>query len=146
MSLWLCGIQTWYCALILRRHALYRRFRVSTKQAISSLDCDKSLLDFVIYLVLTWLLPMGIKGYSLTRSLSKLQKFCNCLFYWVHVNMVRGTLLKRNRIMMHVDFNLSVILILYISKMSSSFLNVLQITFLFLLFCFVFFNADFPRV
>ena len=48
--------------------------------------------------------------------------------------------------MMHVDFNLSVILILYISKMSSSFLNVLQITFLFLLFCFVFFNADFPRV
>ena len=49
--------------------------------------------------------------------------------------------------MMHVSFNLSVILILYISKMSSSFLNVIQITFLFLLlFCFGFSQADVPKV
>ena len=34
---------------------------------VSSLDCDKSLLDLAIYVVLTWLLPMGVKGYSLTK-------------------------------------------------------------------------------
>ena len=46
--------------------------------------------------------------------------------------------------MMHVDCNLSVILIFYISKMSSSFLNVLQITFLFCCcFALVFFMQTF---
>ena len=145
MSLWLFGIQTWCCALILRRHALYRRFRVSTTQPISSLDCDKSLLDLVIYLVLTWLLPWESKDIHLLGLYQNAKN--SAIVYWVHVNMVRGTLLKRNWIMMHVSFNLSVILILYISKMSSSFLNVLQITFLFLLlFCFGFSQADVPRV
>ena len=45
---------------------LYAEGLVSATQAISSLDCDKSLWDLVIYLVLMWLLPMGVKGYSLT--------------------------------------------------------------------------------
>ena len=51
---------------------LYTEGLECTTQAISSLDCDKSLLDLVIYLVLMWLLPVGVKGYSLmARALSK---------------------------------------------------------------------------
>ena len=56
------------------------------------------------------------------------EKIVECL----SSNMIRETLLNRNQIMMLVKF--------YLCKMSS-FLNVLQIKFL---FCF-FFHEDFPR-
>ena len=58
-------------------------------QAMSSLDCDKSLLNLVIYLVLTWLLPLSVKGCSLI-PLSKLKKIVE----WLLSNMINKEPIK----------------------------------------------------